>query len=257
MSRLEEFTDSLAQETMIEMAESFFGARKSIDDERELFEDKVKAIASIADAALAKLNLLHALLLEEGLAHELYAELGVRPGRLFQWVDPAKVTLFLDIPFALTGEGRYVRLVCKTYDAVQQAFDEYLHGRYYADPRTPGRKRLSLHFELLKDWAGHINRRIRNVNEGMAPSCVLGFFKGLHPGEVDNERITGATIPGYSCALDDDLAIPPVDCLALGLKEFPELPPAEAVKPRVERFAHALYPDNKERINALLERLTR
>jgi hypothetical protein len=89
----------------------------------------------------------------------------------------------------------------------------------------------------------------------MAPSCVLGFAKGLDCGAVEAERITGATLPGYACALDQDLKIPFVDCQALGLKEIPALPPQDQVKDKLRAFAKDVYKTDSSRVQALLDRL--
>lgn len=254
-SRMESFADSLAQETLVDMAENFFGARKDLDKEIENFRAQAEKLKAVGEAALGKANVLHALLLDEETAHDFYFELGIGPGRLFAWVDPAGPKPAFQPPRALTSRGRYVKAVLKAYAEMQEAFDVYLHGRYYLDSRQPGRKRLSVHYNLLRDLAGHINRRIRKVNEGQAPSCVLGFAKSLNVGGLAKERITGATLIGDLRALDHDLAFTPVSCVDLGLKELPELPLPRGVKDVVVGYAGKVHHEHRAQADAALARL--
>lgn len=248
----DEFSNAIAEETLIEMADSFFGARKTIDDDKDHFCEQAKMLFTQCELALQRSALLHALLLTPENILDFYDALAVNPGCLAKWIDPDKAQLEESLPLALTTRGRYVRLVYQAYKTAQDAFDEYMHGRYYSVPGEQGRKRLSLHYHLLRDWAGHINRRIRNVNEGMAPSCVLGFAKSMDHMEVEREKITGATLEGYACTLDHDLAISPVSCEEVGLRELPELPPPNAVKNKIMDFAGELYEPNKKHIKQLL-----
>lgn len=255
ISSLEDYSNSLAEETLVEMAESFFGARKSVEEESEHFMDSAGKVKEFGEEALDRASLLHALLLDPSRVTAFYELLGVKPGQLLEWVDPEHAKLYVKIPFAFTNKGRYAKLLANVYEIVAGLFDEYLNGRYYSPLRHGGRKRLSLHYNLLKDWAGHINRRIRDVNEGMAPSCVLGFAKGLDCSMVEAERITGATLPGYACALDHDLQMPSVNCQALGLKEIPALPPLDQVKDKLLSFAKDVYKTEGSRVQGLLDRL--
>lgn len=256
MSVMDEYADALSQEILVEMAESFFGARKSLDDEKELFRKKVEQVKHIAWTALARTGLLHALLLDNKAAPEFYKGLKVVPKRLFALVDPLKARLFLPMPWALGPKGRYEKLLIRTYEAVQDSFDEYLHGRYYEDPRFRGRKRLSLHYYLLKDWAEHINGRVNKVNVNQAPSCVLSFAKDMHVADREKERITEATLDGYSNTLNNDLAIAPVNIQKMGLPQLPDLPPLPEVKSFIADFARDLYESKRDEVLAVMERVS-
>lgn len=251
---LDDYCDALTQETLVEMAENFFGERKSLDDEKERFEHQAGILRTYGESVLLKASLLHALLLNEENVHEFFGILGVQPGRLLLLVDPAKARLFLPLPAGFSCKRRYVKLVLRTYEAVADGFDIYLNGRYY-NLAGSKQKRLSVHYKLLKDWCGHINRRIRKVNEGLAPSCVLGFAHGLDVEALDRERISGATLENYACSLDESLAMTPVSCHEAGLVELPQLPPLDKVKHPVKQYAKALYSANKTQCKALLTSL--
>lgn len=257
MPDMDSFAEGLIQETLVDMAESFFGARTELEKEIERFEAQAKVLKKLAEAALPLADLLHALLLNEENAHELYTTLGVRPGRYFTWVDPSHELPPFKRPWALTGRGRYVKAMLRAYDQMQVAFDVYLNGRYYSDPRQHGRKRLSVHYYLMRDWAGHINRRIRKVNEGQAPSCVLAFAKSLDVEAVTKERVTDAPLDtgGINCKLDQDLAFKPVSLFDLGLKELPDLPSIKLARVRVARLARQVWRADKALARAALNGL--
>ena len=257
MSGLEEFADALQKDVLMEMAESFFGERKSIDDDKDLFFEKAETVKKIGWSAIAKAGLLHALLLDNDAAPDFYRALGIVPKRLFALVDPKAARLFVRMPRSLSRKKRYEKLLVRVYGAVAEAFHTYLHGRLLADPRKPGRKRLSLHYHLLKDWCDHINNRVRHVNESQAPSCVLGMAKSMNPASLEKESISGATLNGYATSLDAEMALKGVDCTEAGLIELPELPPLAEVKPRIRQFAKKLYPANKARIKAIIKRVSK
>ncbi|MBG0776903.1 MAG: hypothetical protein H0S85_10790 [Desulfovibrionaceae bacterium] len=254
MERLLEFADSLTNEALADMAESFFGERRSIDEEVDVFKAKASLLGELGRRALNRACLLHALLLDARAAPDFYRLIGVKPTRLFAWVDPARGRLFFSPPRGLTATSRYVKTLLTAYHGVQDAFDEYMNGRYYTDRRR-GRKRLTMHYKLLRDWAGHINRRIRKVNEGHAPSCVLGFARSMDVAGERRADVAGAAIPGYACALDTDLRMRPLDTNALGVRELPELPPPQAVEDALRHFARRLFKENRPELEAILRRV--
>lgn len=254
MSHFDSYADAIAQETLLEMAENFFGERSSIDDEKERFCAQAEALRTQCENALEKAALLHALLCTDENIHDFYYLLDVRPGRYFLWIDPQKARLWFPMPFAFTSKGRYVRLLLRAYKHVQQVFDAYMNGAYYTTPGS-GEKRLTMHYKLLTDWAGHINRRIRKVNEGLAPSCVLGFAHCMNPETVAKERLTGATMDNYCCSLDQSMEIAPVSCHEERVRELPELPPLRDVQKVLKVYARQVYRAHKQELRPLLRRL--
>jgi len=254
MSHFDAYADAIAQETLLEMAENFFGERTSIDDEKDHFFAQAKALREQCDTALEKAALLHALLVTDENIHDFYFLLDVRPGPYFLWVDPQQAQLWFPMPFAFTMKGRYVRLLLRAYDQVQQAFDAYMNGAYHTIPGT-GQKRLSMNYKLLTEWSGHINRRIRKVNEGLAPSCVLGFAHCMDVDAVQKERLTGATMNDYCCSLDQSLEIAPVSCHEEQVRALPELPPLKDVQKVLGIYARQVYRAHKAELRPLLRRL--
>lgn len=280
MSHFDDFCDSLSQETLLEMAENFFGERVSIEDEKERFCAQAVQLNEQRKQALRKAALVHALLFTEENAHDYYVILGVPPSKVFAEIDPAKARIDFRPPFAFTSKGRFMEIFLKACAEQQKAFDNYMNGEYYKIPaamqpdtagagdenkregyalggaNAPQRKRLSMHYKLLTDWAAHINRRIRKVNEGLAPSCVLGFAHNMNPETTDKERITGATLDNYCCSLDQSLEISLVSCHEQGVQPLPELPDIEKFKKPLTSFAKQVYKAHKAEARALVKRLT-
>lgn len=254
MKGIDDLTASLTTELLVEMADSFFGARKALDEEKERFQTQVSVVKALGEATLDRISLLHRILLEDAYVRELYASLGVSPEPFIRLVqEPSNWKI--SPPFALTSRKRYEKLILRTYGEAARYVHRYLHGEYYDDPQLPGRKRLSPSYLQLETWAAAINKKIRKVNEGHSPSSVINFSKSLNGSQVRYECISEATIDGYSNSLDQSLAISSLDFQASGLHALPELPVREKVKPQLVQFARGLYKQHKERINALLEHL--
>jgi len=93
------------------------------------------------------------------------------------------------------------------------------------------------------------------VNESLAPSCVLGFVKGLDVSAAEREAVTGATLHNYACSLDESLKMSLVDTTAMGLLELPELPPLEQARQTVRDFAAETYSRHATLARSALRRL--
>lgn len=255
MKGIDDLTESLTTEILVEMADSFFGARKSIDEEKERFNIQAAKVKAIGEATLKRISLLHSLLLKKKYLQDFYRSLGVAPDQLVRLVETTPNNERISVPFAFTRRKRYEKLLLRAYGEAAGAVSGYLHGEYYSDPKEPGRKRLTPSYENLQAWAKKINDHVKKVNQGHSPSSVLSFSKSLNGPQLRHESISEATINGYSNSLDHSLALPPVDFQAYGLQELPELPAPDRVKSKVAGFARGLYKQHKERINALLEHL--
>lgn len=70
MSHFDAYADAIAQETLLEMAENFFGERSSIDDEKERFCAQAEVLRKMAEDCLEKAALLHALLITDENIHD-------------------------------------------------------------------------------------------------------------------------------------------------------------------------------------------
>ncbi|MFV0350537.1 MAG: hypothetical protein ACK5JO_18350, partial [Halodesulfovibrio sp.] len=123
----------LQDEVMSEMADNFFGARKAIDDEIDLFETKEADVALSGQRALCSCALLYTLLQGEKEAQAFFAALGVDVVAfgLHAKVGGVRPCLFVRMPWGLTRKRRFAGLLCQVYGHVHDAFDRYLNGSGY------------------------------------------------------------------------------------------------------------------------------
>lgn len=250
-------TEDLAQEALAEAADNFFGRRKALDDEKDLFEANLADLVRLRSTVLDRAATLHRLLLS-GNAPAFYAALGAEPGPLLEgaaaatplegkareWVMPKA--------WAWTGEGEYEKLTITAYAAVQDRLDEFLHGRVYVDSKT-GRKRISVSLDALAAWCARINARVDKLNSSMPASTTLSFAKGLNPARMEQERLMDAPVEGLAAGLDRDLALLGVDCARVADLALPELPRPEAVRQAIVRFCHGIYARQRDAVHAIVE----
>jgi len=242
MSRdLDALADGLVLETLSDTAQTFFGARKGLENEIELFQSRQRQLGEIERRVRRRSGLLHHLLLDPETVREFYRELGADAGQFVDAVDPDYRSQVFKVPLALTPGGRYVKAVVKAYALARESLDEYLHGRYVLDSDGSGRKVMTPNYDLLSQWCERINQRIENVNENMSPSGTMCFVRGLDPGEMARERVSGATIEGRGSGLDADLAFKPLPIMVMDQHVFPDLPEPARVKSRVRRAARKVY----------------
>jgi hypothetical protein len=254
---LDFLTEDLTQEALVEAADNFFGRRKALDDEKDLFEAKLADLAKLRQSVLDRAATLHCLLLPDNVA-DFYAALGVEPGPLHaeaaaasplgkkarEWVMPKS--------WAWTGEGEYEKLAITAYAAVQDRLDEFLHGRVFVDSKT-GKKGISVCHEALAAWCVRINAKVEALNRAMPASATLGFAKGLSPHLLEQERLVDAPVDGLAQGLDRDLAVQGVDCGRVAALTLPELPKPETARQAIVDFCCRLYDRCGNELRAIVE----
>jgi hypothetical protein len=247
---LEKFSEGLVLETLTEAAQTFFGIRRELEHEIELYREAARRLAGVERVMLRRAGAVHYLLLGGEAVREFYRAIGAPPSHLPDMAEPDKTGLKKS--WAITGSGRFGKLLLKAYEALYQAADEYTNGRLYTDPRGSGRKLLTVHFLQLRDWCKRLNQRIEEVNAQNLPSATLSFVQGLDPASLDKARVTGGSTFGPSCRLDQELAFPAIECVAMTYVAAPQLPPPDAAKKTVLAFAAKLYAAQRPGIDALL-----
>jgi len=244
MSDLKDFADQLQQDVISDMAKSYFGARKDLDNMIEAFNATVSEFRIMVPKLSQAAARLHLLLLNRQTARDFYITLDILPSCI-PFTDEAVMPFFDSLPFAFTQLGRYERCVCRAYNLFQKTADEYLNGVYYNDPEHPGRKRLTVHYIRLKALAEHINEEIERINNNMSPSGTLRYVKGMDPVQVEKEKIIGEVCLIEGGALDRDLKFAPIDFEAIKLPVVQDLPPLNKVKESIRRFCKEIYSSHK------------
>jgi hypothetical protein len=255
MTGIESLSDILAKEALTDIAENFFGARRDMDSQLERFDLLLAEVRARGEAADRAGCLLNFLLLQGWAVDPFYQAIGVDPGE-FKLQSRCALDRPPDIPFALTRRGAYSKMVLAAYGEFQRAVDVFLNGENVQDART-GRMRLTPHFQQLLELAVAINARIHDLNSNMSPVCVLQYVKTFDPALMEKEKIVGLAPAGEGCSIDEKLAFRPVDIAAVEALDRPELPPAEAVKDRIEAFCRELFASRKAEMQALMARLKR
>ncbi len=247
MSDLKDFANQLQQEVVTDMAASYFGDRKNLDDMIVVFNSMVEEFRAQEPRLFQAAARLHRLLLDRQTARDFYIALDIVPSCI-PFTDEVPRPFFDTLPLSLTGTGRYKRCIYRAYDLFQKVADEYLNGQYYDDPEMKGRKRLTVHYLRLKALAEHINEEVVRVNESISPSGALRYVRAMDPVQVERENMIGQACLIEGCGLDADLKFSPIDFDGLGLAVVQDLPSLFKVKPQIRLFCKEIYPSRKQDI---------
>lgn len=247
MADYSEMADQLKQEVVSDMAESYFGERKNIDDMLEAFHQMAAELEQFLPLVDQSVSRLFQLLLDESIVQEFEQSLGISFDGLSNDAE-ALLPAMRHLPFAFTGRGRYEKCLCMVYGQLRGRVNEYINGRYYEDPEKKGRKQLTEHYLRLKALAVLINERMDRVNDGMSPSSTLRYVKEMDTAQCDLENMYGESCLIEGGALDRELRFTHIDFEGLGFPELRELPPLSEVKSTIKTFSQKIYPSHRQRI---------
>lgn len=252
MADLKEFADRLLGDVVADMADSFFGDRKLLDDKLEAFALMVEEFRPSVDFLKIRVAQMRHLLLDPETAASFFIEIGVAPECV--WSDDTPVSpLFDSSPFAFTDKGRYTKCVKDAYSLLQKSVEEYNHGRYYTAPES-GRKLLTNHYLRLRDLADFLNGEIERVNNAKTPSGTIRYFKGMDTEQGEREKVMGSGGDNGQ-SLDDDLSFKPVDFQAMQLPEMQDLPVLKEVEESIDDFCGHLFSQRREEALAAMEQV--
>lgn len=243
MVDFKDYADQLQQEVVTDMAESYFGARKDVDDMLDVFNIMVHELRQLTPRLSQAAARLHCLLLDRDTAKNFYISLDVVPSCI-PYTDEIPRPFFDRLPFAFTGLGRYERCVFRAYDLFQKTVDEYLNGRYYDDPEIKGRKRLTVHYLRIKALVEHINAEIEKVNESPVGG-TLQYVKGMDPEQLQRERLMGEPSSGEG-GFNNELQFQPLEMAGLELPLVQDLPSLYKVKEPIKDFCRGIYETRKD-----------
>ncbi|OIO06192.1 MAG: hypothetical protein AUJ49_00055 [Desulfovibrionaceae bacterium CG1_02_65_16] len=254
--RYKNLADALESEVLTEMAGTFFGARKELDDQAEDLRFTVEALRGQAGKVFARVFFLRSLLLGPEGEAECFAALGLPPQfPEAQSQSGSRAWKPDQLPFALLSSTRFAKTLLLAYAELVHACETYMRGEYEDDPEHKGRKRLSVNFGAVEAMCGALNERIAKLNADMAPSGVLQYARNIstqeQPGQGSITNILGAE------SLDKGLMYTPVDFGSLNLWRAPQLPAPKDCKAKLTAFAKAFYAAHADKVRRVLDGLRR
>lgn len=252
MSDINDFADQLQADVISDMAESFFGDRKELDNALEAYAAMVEEFLPVIENLFRAAATLRLLLLDDATADGFCAELGLEPCRIPP-SEGAPILVHQSQPFALTGTGRYVNCVETAYRGLFDAIRDYLHGRCYNDPKRPGRKRMTMHYKRLEEIAGIINEKIHKANNDRSVSSMLREVKNMNPEQMEREDILGDVCYQRGEGLDSDMCFMPIDFDGYHFPEVVELPPPDEVRPALKRFCRRAYKERPDDVRKAMD----
>lgn len=249
--RYKTFADALETEVLTEMAGTFFGARKTLEDMVEDFQLHVEELKSREAKVFSRVFFLRSLLLGPEGETAFYAELGIAPPFPDSRNHSGSRTWHPDsLPFAFRAATRYAKAVALAYAEVRHACEVYMTGEFEDDPEHSGRKRLSLHYRMLERLCVRLNARIDKVNTEMTPSSVLQYARNISSADQPGQGAISNSLGAES--LDKGLMFQKIDFASLGLWKAPSLPPAEACAEAIRRFCARHYEQHGPHIKKVL-----
>ncbi len=252
MSSQKTLADSLEQEVLTEMAGTFFGARKNVDDLLEEFRRQVEELRAREGAVYARVLFLRGLLLGYEGEVEFFRALGM-PGSPFSLEHGRVLDTWRPerLPFALLTSWRWRKAVELAYAELCKSCEVYEHGEYTDDRRKRGKKVLTVNRQQVLRLADYLNGRIVKLNQEMSPSSVLQYARSIRSSD---DMGKGAIMNELGAeSLDRGLTFQPLDVAGLGLWKAPDLPKPEACAEKILAFCEGFYGPRKADLAKALE----
>ncbi|MFP4169316.1 MAG: hypothetical protein ACLFSY_10815 [Desulfonatronovibrionaceae bacterium] len=252
MAPIDRLAEDLTDEAMKEAADTFFGKRRKLEEEIELFKNKTEELKDKARDIKRLVSLINSLLLREHHSRMFWQIFGAEDLSSVQ-EEPAPTEADITLPFALRPFSRYYRFLTVLYRATAEAVQVYNHGKYIQHPDVPGKKVVTISYSYLNRWLEQLNTRIDRLNYYHKSSDVLQFAKRMDVQQAVKERIAGADLT-YS--LDEDLKMDALDLADYDIPIFPDLPELSAgLKKRIKKAAARVYSKNKNEVRARLKQI--
>lgn len=249
---LENMANDLASEVLSEAADTFFGQRRDLEMEIDLFHQKVTELRELGKKTGQAQKRMHAVLLEPALIEAFYHALELPRPETIEAVSVHELAAWVSPPFAWSLRGRYRKLLLTSYAQFQRAAQVYAHGGYKEDAQGSRKRIARFGHAALHDWADRINDKIRVVNREQGPAEVLQFVKRLDVQACEKERCMGA-----SCEVnrDNGLLFPQLDFSSYSLPVWPEMPPVQTAQQGIKDFCQSIFSVNRLKIRNLLREL--
>jgi hypothetical protein len=252
VSQYQSLADALETEVLSEMAETFFGARKALEDLTDDLMLCVESLRVLSSKVFARVLFLRSLLLGEPGEAAFFAALGLPPQFPMVQAEPGvRVWKPDSLPFAFLPSSRFAEAVLLAYGEIFHACEVYMVGEYEDDPEQKGRKRMSMNYAQVESRCHQLNTRIDKLNADMAPSSVLQYARNISAADQAGQGSITNALGAES--LDKGLLFVPVDCYALGLWRAPSLPAPQVCEGKVRAFAKTFYAAHEEQARRVLK----
>lgn len=254
MDKYKSLAVALESEVLSEMAGTFFGARKALEDLRDDFTLRVDELRAQAAKVYARVFFLRSLLLGPEGEDALFAALGLPPQFPEAQTQSGSRTWRPDhLPFAFLSSSRFVKLVLLAYAEIFHACEVYMAGEYEDDPERKGRKRMSMHYKQVERLGRRLNERIEKLNAEMPASSVLQYARSISTVEAPGQGAITNALGAES--LDQGMQFQPLDFAALNIWRAPVLPAPAACEEKLRAFAAAYYDAHSDRIRRVMDEL--
>lgn len=252
MNGLDDFAEGLQQEVVSEIADNYFGARKSLDEMIEALDSWASELNRQVERIGRVAGNLHSLFLDQRQCRDLYSAIGVNPDEMPLKHGAFDSMLMPSVPFAFTGAGRYSKWVFAAYRELAKFVDVYLNGEYYVDPEDSNRrKHLTVHYIRFRTMVDFVNEHIDRVNERMASGDTLRYVKSMDPAFMEKEKTLDAGMENYQ-TLSQGMRYEPIVFEDYGIPEYPHLPAPDTVRDEILHFAGEVYRNHKSEVVRLL-----
>ncbi len=253
MGSLEDFSDSLANEVISEMADGFFSRRAELEARINLFHTYVERFRAMERMVVSSAGFLNLLLVDRPGSLAFFKAIGVEDAdALVESRTPREIPLE-KIPSALTAKGRFTKLTLWGYDDLTTSCHEYIHGCEHKKRREKREDGIDLSYNLLKAMRQLINEEVSKVNANISPTALLQSVRQFDVAAGLKERALDAGAGAGE--LDKRLAFHRIDFDSLGLKSYPELPRGDETREKIRSFCKSHYTTNRHAIKSMLSRL--
>ena len=255
MVKYNSLADALEVEVLTQMADTFFGARKNLDDLAENFKLQVEELRSREGLVISRVLFLRSLFLGQEGEKKFYGALGLAPPFENTNAHSGSRTWQPDsIPFALFASSRFEKLVQQTYAQIHHACEVYMVGEYIEDSEQKGRKRLTLNYQMVVQLWQRLNDRMEKLNNEMTPSSVLQYARSMRNCEQNGQGALTCSLGAQS--LDSGLEYHPIPFESLQLWQAPVLPHPDQCAPVIKTFCKGFYEAHSAEIKERLAELT-
>lgn len=245
--------DSLTEETLQEAADTFFGQRKGIEEELQIYSQWVQELSKIQSQVHTAQANLHFILGQdqEQTVPSFYGHIGVDPEQVPWPEEEDGIDLGrLQVPFALRAKAQYAKLLCSAYAQFAAQATDFMYGRAYKDPQDSRCQRMTLSYNQVFDFYTQLKQKIAKANQDNAPSQVLQYVKQLDIQRSAKESLVGVPVH-YS--LDQEMAMTAPDFAQSGLTAYPDFPPLQEVQKKITDFAFEVYRHKPEQVGRILD----